>query len=65
MHLRGFRKRLEEGGEIIPDVPGRRGWLLERGAVGRLRAAVERLLADPGTLAQAVRLLLDRHPRRR
>jgi hypothetical protein len=39
----------------------RRGWLLERGAVGRLQAAVEQLLADLGTLAAAVRLLLDRH----
>ena len=29
--------------------------------MGRLRAAVEPLLANPGTLAAAVRLLLDRH----
>jgi putative restriction endonuclease len=34
---------------------------LERGAVGRLHAPVERLLAEPGTLAAAARLLLDRH----
>ena len=47
--------------EIAPDAPERRGWLLERGAVGRLHAAVEQLLADPGTLAAAVRLLLDCH----
>ena len=46
---------------ITPDAPERRGWLFERGAVGRLQAAVEQLLADPGTLAAAVRLLLDRH----
>jgi len=49
------------GNEIGPDAPERRGWLLERGAVGRLQASVERLLADPGTLAAAARLLLDRH----
>jgi len=49
------------GKEIGPDAPERRGWLLERGAVGRLQASVERLLADPGILAAAARLLLDRH----
>jgi hypothetical protein len=49
------------GREIAPDAPERRDWLLERGAVGRLHAAVEQLLADPGTLAASVRLLLDRH----
>ncbi len=49
------------GKEIGPDVPERRAWLLERGAVGRLQTPVERLLADPGTLAAAARLLLDRH----
>jgi putative restriction endonuclease len=49
------------GREIAPDAPERHGWLLERGAVGRLQPAVEQLLADPGTLAAAVRLLLDRH----
>lgn len=49
------------GNEIGPDAPERRGWLLERGAVGRLHVSVERLLADPGTLAAAARLLLDRH----
>jgi hypothetical protein len=32
------------GREIAPDAPERRGWLLERGAVGRLHAAVEQLL---------------------
>jgi len=41
--------------------PERRAWLLDRGAVGRLRAPVERLLADPKTLAAAARLLLDLH----
>ena len=49
------------GREIGPDAPERRGWLLERGAVGRLRSPVERLLADPGTLAAATRLLLEQH----
>jgi putative restriction endonuclease len=49
------------GSEIPPDAPERRAWLLERGAVGRLRPSAERLLANPGTLAAAVRLLLDRH----
>jgi len=49
------------GREIAPDVPERRAWLLERGAVGRLRGPVEQLLADPGTVAAAARLLLDRH----
>ena len=49
------------GQEIGPDAPERRAWLLDRGAVGRLRAPVERLLADPKTLAAAARLLLDLH----
>jgi putative restriction endonuclease len=53
--------RDEAGKPIGPDAPERRGWLLERGAVGRLRASVERLLADPGALAAAARLLLDQH----
>ena len=47
------------GKEIAPDAPERRAWLLERGAIGRLQAPVERLLADPGILAAATRLLLD------
>jgi len=49
------------GQEIVPDAPERRTWLLDRGAVGRLRAPVEHLLADPKTLAAAARLLLDLH----
>ena len=49
------------GREIGPDAPERRAWLLERGVVGRLRSPVERLLADPGTLAAATRLLLEQH----
>ena len=49
------------GRDIGPDAPERRGWLLEQRAVGRLRAPVERILADPGTLAAAARLLLDQH----
>jgi len=49
------------GQEIGPDAPERRAWLLDRGAIGRLQAPVQRLFADPGTLAAAARLLLDRH----
>jgi putative restriction endonuclease len=49
------------GQEIASDAPERRAWLLDRGATGRLRAPVERLLADPATLAAAARLLLDMH----
>jgi putative restriction endonuclease len=49
------------GNEIAPDAPERRAWLLERGAVGRLRPPVEQLLANPATLAAAARLLLDLH----
>lgn len=40
-------------GEISPDVPERRSWLVERNAVGWLPPEVERLLAVPGTLAAA------------
>lgn len=50
-----------DGCEIAPDAPERRGWLLEREAAGRLRPSVERLLAGPGTLAAAARVLLDQH----
>jgi putative restriction endonuclease len=49
------------GQEIGPEAPERRAWLLGRGAVGRLRPPVERLLADPKNLAAAARLLLDLH----
>jgi putative restriction endonuclease len=49
------------GDEIAPNAPERRAWLLERGAVGRLQHPVERLLAEPGILAAAARLLLDLH----
>jgi hypothetical protein len=45
----------------VEDAPERGAWLTERGAVGRLRPDVEQLLADPGTLAAAARLLLDLH----
>lgn len=49
-------------GRPLPSAPSRGGsWLRARGATGRLRPAVERLLADPGTLAAAARLLLDLH----
>jgi len=49
------------GREITPDAPERRTWLQDRGTVGRLHPPVEQLLADPATLAAAVRLLLDLH----
>jgi putative restriction endonuclease len=49
------------GREIGPDAPERRTWLLEREAAGRLRVPVEQLLANPGTLAAAARVLLDLH----
>ncbi len=49
------------GREIGPDAPERRKWLLERDAAGRLQAPVEQLLANPGALAAAARLLLDLH----
>jgi putative restriction endonuclease len=50
-----------EGTHIGPDAPERRAWLLRHGAAGRLRPAVEQLLADPRVLAAAARLLLDQH----
>lgn len=49
------------GTEIGPDAPERGPWLAGCGAVGRLRPGAEQLLADPGTLAAAARLLLDLH----
>ena len=49
------------GVEIGPDAPERGRWLAGRGVVGRLRPGAEQLLADPGTLAAAARLLLDLH----
>ena len=49
------------GSEIGPDAPERGSWLASCGAVGRLRPGVEQLIADPGTLAAAARLLLDLH----
>jgi putative restriction endonuclease len=49
------------GQEIGPDAPERRAWLLDCGAVNRLRAPVECLLANPKTLAAAARRLLDLH----
>ncbi|GAA2436333.1 phosphorothioated DNA-binding restriction endonuclease [Streptomyces macrosporus] len=50
-----------DGRPIPPSAPERGSWLRARGATGRLLPAVERLLADPGTLTAAARLLLDRH----
>ncbi|MET4924821.1 HNH endonuclease [Streptomyces sp. PSRA5] len=53
--------RDREGVPIGSDVPERGSFLRARGARGRLRPEVEKLLADPGTLAAAVRLLLEQH----
>ena len=49
------------GSEIGPDAPERGSWLASHGAVGRRRPEAERLIADPGILAGAARLLLDLH----
>ncbi|MFF5424513.1 MULTISPECIES: phosphorothioated DNA-binding restriction endonuclease [unclassified Streptomyces] len=49
------------GDAIGPDAPERGGLLRSQGAHGRLRPHVERLLAEPGTLITAVRLLLEQH----
>ncbi|MFE5210578.1 phosphorothioated DNA-binding restriction endonuclease [Streptomyces sp. NPDC056600] len=53
--------RDKDGEEIGPGAPERRGWLRDRGAHGRLRPEVELLLAEPGMLGQAVRLLMEQH----
>jgi putative restriction endonuclease len=50
-------RRVSSGPEIGPDARERGSWLAGRGAVGRLRPEIERLLADPGTLAAARRSL--------
>ncbi|MER6076976.1 phosphorothioated DNA-binding restriction endonuclease [Streptomyces sp. NPDC001833] len=50
-----------EGNDIGPDIPERGSQLRTRGAHARLRPEVEALLAAPGTLAAAARLLLDQH----
>ncbi|MEV6057168.1 phosphorothioated DNA-binding restriction endonuclease [Streptomyces sp. NPDC052107] len=49
------------GRPIPPTDPDRGGWLRAQGAQGRMRPEVERLLADPGTVAAAARLLLEQH----
>lgn len=53
--------RDHDGQAVGPDAPERGTWLLNKGAHGRLRPEVEALLADPGTLAAAARLLLEQH----
>ncbi|MER7762658.1 phosphorothioated DNA-binding restriction endonuclease [Streptomyces sp. NPDC097619] len=53
--------RDRDGNEIGPDAPERGSVLRARGAHGRLHSGVETLLAEPGTLAAAVRLLLEQH----
>ncbi|MGW7542168.1 phosphorothioated DNA-binding restriction endonuclease [Streptomyces sp. NPDC054770] len=53
--------RDSDGQALGPDVPERGTWLRNKGAHGRLRPEVEVVLADPGTLTAAVRLLMDQH----
>ncbi|WP_234425807.1 phosphorothioated DNA-binding restriction endonuclease [Streptomyces kebangsaanensis] len=53
--------RGHDGQAIGPDAPERGTWLRKNGAHGRLRPEAEALLADPGTLAATVRLLLEQH----
>ncbi|WP_229379025.1 phosphorothioated DNA-binding restriction endonuclease [Streptomyces sp. VRA16 Mangrove soil] len=53
--------RDREGHGIGPDIAERGSLLRARGAHGRLRPEVERLVADPVTFAAATRLLLDQH----
>jgi hypothetical protein len=47
------------GAAIGPDASERGTWLRARGAHGRSHPEIELLLADPGTFASSVRLLLD------
>ena len=53
--------RDSSGGEIGSGTSRSGPWLTDCEAVGRLRPGAEQLLADPGTLAAAARLLLDLH----
>ncbi|WP_438491818.1 phosphorothioated DNA-binding restriction endonuclease [Streptomyces asiaticus] len=53
--------RDRNGQAIGSDAPERGTGLRAQGAHGRLRPEVEALLADPRTLAAAVRLLLEQH----
>lgn len=50
-----------DGRPLGSDVPERGGRLRAHGAHGRLRPGAEALLADPATLAEAARLLLEQH----
>ncbi len=53
--------RDSDGRAIGPDTPERGSRLRALGAHGQLRPEVEALLTDPGTLADAARLLLEQH----
>ena len=53
--------RDSDGRAIGSDAPERGNWLRSRGAHGRLCPEAEALLADPGTLVAAARLLLEQH----
>jgi putative restriction endonuclease len=48
-----WQVRDRAGDEIGPDAPASRRWLAEHGALGSLPPEVERLLANPATLAAA------------
>ncbi|MCQ6555408.1 HNH endonuclease [Streptomyces sp. C10-9-1] len=63
VHLerRVWELRDRDGHAIGPDAPERGSALRAQGAHGRLRPDVEKLLAEPGTLGAAVRLLLEQH----
>ena len=50
-----------DGGPIDPGLRESGPLLRQLGAVGRLRPEAEQLLSDPGTMAVAVRLLLEQH----
>ncbi|WP_374208046.1 phosphorothioated DNA-binding restriction endonuclease [Streptomyces sp. MUM 203J] len=50
-----------DGDAVGPDTPERGSVLRARGAHGRLHPGVETLLAAPGTLTAAIRLLLEQH----
>jgi len=53
--------RDRDGNAIGSDAPERGVSLRARGAHGRLQPHIEHMLAGPGTLAAAVRLLVDQH----
>jgi putative restriction endonuclease len=63
VHLERELWELHDAGgyELGPDLPEQPRGLRALGAHGRLRSGVEMLLADPATLTQASRLLVEQH----